>query len=30
LNFKLLAGTGHKVSSAYGSLMNLWLVKFAS
>jgi thioredoxin-dependent peroxiredoxin len=30
LNFKLLADTNHKVSSAYGSLTNLGLVKFAS
>lgn len=30
LNFKLLADTGHKVSSEYGSLTNLGLVKFAS
>jgi thioredoxin-dependent peroxiredoxin len=30
LNFKLLADTDHKVSSLYGSLTNLWLVKFAS
>ena len=30
LNFKLLADTDHKVSDAYGSLMNLGLVKFAS
>ncbi len=30
LNFKLLADTGHKVSSMYGSLTNLGLVKFAS
>ncbi|MGA9641466.1 MAG: peroxiredoxin [Terriglobales bacterium] len=30
LNFKLLADTDHKVSSAYGSLTNLGLVKFAS
>jgi peroxiredoxin Q/BCP len=28
LNFKLLADTDHKVSSAYGSLTNLGLVKF--
>ena len=30
LTFKLLADTDHKVSSAYGSLTNLVLVKFAS
>jgi thioredoxin-dependent peroxiredoxin len=30
LNFKLLADTDHKVASAYGSLTNLGLVKFAS
>lgn len=30
LNFKLLADTDHKVSSTYGSLTNLGLVKFAS
>jgi thioredoxin-dependent peroxiredoxin len=30
LNFKLLADTNHTVSSAYGSLMNLGLVKFSS
>jgi len=30
LNFKLLADTDHKVSSAYGSLTNLAVVKFAS
>jgi peroxiredoxin Q/BCP len=30
LNFKLLADSDHKVSSAYGSLTNLGLVKFAS
>ncbi|MGA9528657.1 MAG: peroxiredoxin [Terriglobales bacterium] len=30
LNFKLLADTDHKVSSAYGSLTNLGLLKFAS
>jgi len=30
LNFKLLADTDHKVSSAYGSLTNLGLVKFAA
>ena len=30
LNFKLLADTDHKVSSQYGSLTNLGLVKFAS
>ena len=30
LNFKLLADVDHKVSSAYGSLTNLGLVKFAS
>lgn len=30
LNFKLLADTDHKVSSMYGSLTNLGLVKFAS
>jgi thioredoxin-dependent peroxiredoxin len=30
LNFKLLADTGHKVSTQYGSLTNLGLVKFAS
>jgi peroxiredoxin Q/BCP len=30
LDFKLLADTDHKVSSAYGSLTNLGLVKFAS
>jgi len=30
LNFKLLADTDHKVSSAYDSLTNLGLVKFAS
>lgn len=30
LNFKLLADTAHNVSKAYGSLMNLGLVKFAS
>ncbi len=30
LNFKLLADTDHRVSSAYGSLTNLGLVKFAS
>lgn len=30
LNFKLLADTDHEVSSAYGSLTNLGVVKFAS
>lgn len=30
LNFKLLSDTSHKVSSQYGSLTNLGLVKFAS
>jgi peroxiredoxin Q/BCP len=30
LNFKLLADTDHKVSSAYGSLTDLGVVKFAS
>jgi len=30
LNFKLLADTDHKVSTAYGSLTDLWLVKFSS
>ena len=30
LNFKLLADTDHKVSSMYGSLTNLGLIKFAS
>ena len=30
LNFKLLADTDHKVSSAYGSLTNLGLMKFAA
>jgi peroxiredoxin Q/BCP len=30
LNFKLLADTDHKVSSAYGSLTNLGVVKFAA
>jgi peroxiredoxin Q/BCP len=30
LNFKLLADTDYKVSSAYGSLTNLGVVKFAS
>ena len=30
MNFKLLADTDHKVSSDYGSLTNLLLVKFAS
>jgi peroxiredoxin Q/BCP len=30
LNFKLLADTDHKVSTAYGSLTNLGLMKFAS
>jgi peroxiredoxin Q/BCP len=30
LNFKLLADTDHKVSSAYDSLTNLGVVKFAS
>ncbi len=30
LNFKLLADTDHRVSSQYGSLTNLGLVKFAS
>lgn len=30
LNFKLLADTDYRVSSAYGSLTNLGLVKFAS
>jgi peroxiredoxin Q/BCP len=30
LNFKLLADTDHRVSSTYGSLTNLGLVKFAS
>jgi len=30
LNFKLLADTDHQVSTAYGSLTNLGLVKFAS
>jgi peroxiredoxin Q/BCP len=30
LNFKLLADTDHKVSSTYGSLTNLGLLKFAS
>jgi peroxiredoxin Q/BCP len=30
LNFKLLADTDYKVSTAYGSLTNMGLVKFAS
>jgi peroxiredoxin Q/BCP len=30
LNFKLLADTDHKVSTAYGSLTNLGMLKFAS
>lgn len=30
LNFKLLADTDHKVATAYGSLTNLGLVKFAA
>ncbi|MGA9506944.1 MAG: peroxiredoxin, partial [Terriglobales bacterium] len=30
LNFKLLADTDHKVSSAYNSLTNLGIVKIAS
>src|SRR5215467_10817364 len=30
LNFKLLADTDHKVTSAYGSLTNLGVAKFAS
>jgi thioredoxin-dependent peroxiredoxin len=30
LNFKLLADTGHQVSDAYGSLINLGVVKFAA
>jgi thioredoxin-dependent peroxiredoxin len=30
LNFKLLADTDHKVSSSYGSLKNLGLVKFSA
>ena len=30
LNFKLLADTGHQTSRAYGSLLNLGLVKIAS
>jgi peroxiredoxin Q/BCP len=30
LNFKLLADTDYKVSRQYGSLINLWLVKFAA
>jgi len=30
LNFKLLADTGHEVSSEYGSLKNLLVIKFAS
>jgi peroxiredoxin Q/BCP len=30
LNFKLLADTDHKVSTAYGSLTNLGLVQFAA
>jgi peroxiredoxin Q/BCP len=30
LNFKLLADTDYKVSRQYGSLTNLWLVKFAT
>jgi peroxiredoxin Q/BCP len=30
LNFKLLADTEHKVSDAYGSLINLGLAKFAA
>jgi thioredoxin-dependent peroxiredoxin len=30
LNFKLLADTDHKVSSAYDSLTDFWLVKFAA
>ena len=30
LNFKLLSDTDHRVSSAYGSLMNLGLGKFSS
>ncbi len=30
LNFKLLADTDHKVSSEYGSLTNMGLVKFAA
>jgi peroxiredoxin Q/BCP len=30
LNFKLLADTDYKVSTAYGSLTNLLVVKFAS
>jgi len=29
LNFKLLADTNHKVTSAYGSLTNFGVVKFA-
>lgn len=30
LNFKLLSDAGHKVSSAYGSLTNLGVAKFAA
>jgi len=30
LNFKLLADTDHRVFGEYGSLTNLWLVRFAS
>jgi peroxiredoxin Q/BCP len=30
LNFKLLADTGYKVSSLYGSLTNFWVVKFST
>jgi thioredoxin-dependent peroxiredoxin len=30
LNFKLLSDTGHKVTSDYGSLTNLGVVKFAA
>jgi thioredoxin-dependent peroxiredoxin len=30
LNFKLLADTEHKVSQAYGSLVNLGLIKFSA
>lgn len=30
LNFKLLADTDHKVTSAYGSLTNFGVVKFAA
>lgn len=30
LNFKLLADTDHKVTSAYGSLTNLGVAKFAA